>query len=83
MIKKAGNEFSGATAGRDDRSTRVVGLVNFGKKVHDRSAWCGGVVLGSFRKVARGDEVVNCVRNSGLMGGCQILVNPNVKSGVT
>ena len=50
MIKEAGNEFSKATAGRDDRSTWVVGLVNFGKKVHDRSAWCGGdKVLGSFR----------------------------------
>ena len=42
MIKKAGNEFSGATAGRHDRSTWVVRLVNFGRKVHDRSAWCGG-----------------------------------------
>ena len=30
MIKEAGNEFSGATAGRDDRCTWVVGLVNFG-----------------------------------------------------
>ena len=84
MIKKARNEFSGATAGRDDRSTWVVGLVNFGKKVHDRSAWCGGdMVLGNFRKVATGDEVVNGVRNSGLMGGCQILVHPTVKRGVT
>ena len=60
MIKKAGNDFSGATAGRDDRSTWFVGLVNFGKKVHDKSTWCGGdEVLGSFRKIARGDEVVN------------------------
>ena len=84
MIKKAGNESSGATAGRDDRSTRVLGLVNFEKKVHDRSAWCGGdEVLGSFRKVARGDEVVNGVRNGGLMGECQIFVNPTAKSGVT
>ena len=75
MIKKAGNEFSGATTGRDDRSTWVVGLVNFGKKVHDRRAWCGGEkVLGSFRKVARGNEVVNGVRNGGLMDGCQMLV---------
>ena len=83
MIKKAGNEFSGGTAGRDDRSTWVVGLVNFGKKVHDRSAWCGGdEVLGGFRKVARGDEVVNGVRNGALMGECQILINPTVKSGV-
>ena len=41
------------------RSTWVVRLVNFGKKVHDRSAWCGGdEVLGSFRKVAKGDEMV-------------------------
>ena len=84
MIKEAGNEFSRATAGRDDRSTWVVGLVNLGKKVHDRSTWCGGdKVLGSFRKMARGDKVVNGVRNGGLMGGCQILVNPTVKSGVT
>ena len=42
MVKEAGNEFSRATAGRNDRSTWVVGLVNFGKKVHDRSTWCGG-----------------------------------------
>ena len=51
MIKKAGNKFIGATAGRHNRSTWVVRLVNFGKKVHDRSAWCGGdEVLGSFKK---------------------------------
>ena len=38
--------------------------MNFGKKVRDRSMWCGGdEVLGSFRKVARGDEVVNGVGN--------------------
>ena len=78
MIKEAGNEFSRATAGRDARSTWVVGLVNFGKKVHDRSTWCGGdKVLGSFRKIARGDEVVNGVRNGGLMGGkkwCHLVV---------
>ena len=56
--------------------------MNFGKKVHDRSTWCGGdEVLGSFRKIARSDEVVNSVRNGGLMGGCKILVNPTVKSG--
>ena len=30
-----------------------------------------------------GDEVVNGVRNGGLMGGCQIPVNSTVKSGVT
>ena len=84
MIKKAGNKFSGATAGRDNRSTRVVGLVNFGKKVHDRSAWCGGdEALGSFRKVVRGNEVMSGIRNGGMMGGCQMLVNPTVKSGVT
>ena len=35
------------------------------------------------RKIARGDKVVNDVRNGGLMGGCQILVNPTVKYGVT
>ena len=81
MVKKVGNEFSGATAGRDDRYTWVVGLVNFGTKVHYRSTWCcGDEVLESFRK---GDEIVNGVRNGGLMGGCQILVNLTVKSGVT
>ena len=80
----SGATLSGATAGRDDRSTWGVGLVNFGKKVHDWSTWCGGdEVLESFRKIARGDEVVNGVRNGGLMGGCQIFVNPTVKSGVT
>ena len=35
------------------------------------------------RRVARGNEVVNAVRIGALMGGCQILVNPTVKSGAT
>ena len=80
MIKITRDEFSGTTAGGHYGPTWVIRFVDFGKKVHDRCARCdGNEVFGSVRKVTIADESVD----GGLMSGCQILVNPTIKSSVT
>ncbi len=58
--------------------------MDFRKKVHDRCARCDrNEVFGSVRKVTIGDKSVNSVLNGGLMSGCQIPVNPTIRSSVT
>ncbi len=67
-------------------STWVIKFVDFGKKVHDRCARCdGNEVFGSVRKVIIGDKSVHVdgVGDGGWMSGCQIPVNPTIKSSVT
>ena len=84
MIKITGDEFSGTTTGRHYGSTWVIRFVDFGKKVHDGCARCdGNEVFGSVRKVTIGDKSVDGVGGGGLMSGCQIPVNPTIKSSVT
>ena len=59
-------------------------FVDFGKKVHDRCARCDeNEVFGSVRKVTIGDKSVDGVGDGGLISGCQIPVNPTMKSTVT
>ncbi len=84
MIKITRDEFSGTTTGRHYGSTWVIRFVDFGKKVHDRCARCdGNEVFGGVRKVTIGDKSVDGVGDGGLMSGCQIPVNPTIKSSVT
>ncbi len=59
-------------------------FVDFGKKVHDRCARCDeNEVFSSVRKVTIGDKSVDGVGDGGLISGCQIPVNPTMKSCVT
>ncbi len=84
MIKITRDEFSGTTTGGHYGSAWVIRFVDFGKKVHDRCVRCdGNEVFGSVRKVTIGDKSVDGVGDGGLMSGCQIPVNPTIKSSVT
>ncbi len=84
MIKITRDEFGGTTTGRHYGSTWVIRFVDFGKKVHDSCARCdGNDVFSRVRKVTIVDKSVDGVGDGGLMSGCQIPVNPTIKSSVT
>eukprot|EP00061_Rhincodon_typus_P012380 g38076.t1 len=66
--KVSRDEFSGAGAGRDNGSAGEVRFVDFGKEIET-----GGVGLGNYevggcgREVTCGDEVMNGLRDDGLV----------------